>query len=218
MKRRSSGPKCPVGPLFAAQPLRQRGQDRSSIGCDPAFALITGRAHRNHQVLHQKPLITLEARSFRDRGFDDLIFNVDPRRHRASAPPLCGCRGLWRLSALVHAAGFDVGAGFQAFQMRDLFAQFGNGLFQPGNFTQQLNQQSLRLWTAQPGKRRRRRHTRQRVHAVESAQGKNAGGHGFAPVTRKCSNSLFDCVIHALSTFRPERSRSSRVPGRSRCA
>ena len=35
-------------------PVWQWGQYRAAIGRDPAFALVTGRLHRNHQVLHQK--------------------------------------------------------------------------------------------------------------------------------------------------------------------
>ena len=73
---------------MAIDPLWQRCQDRSPIRRDPAFALVTGRANRDHQVLNQKRLVALEARSRRDHGFDHLIFNADPRRHLATAPPL----------------------------------------------------------------------------------------------------------------------------------
>jgi hypothetical protein len=40
----------------------------------------------------------------------------------------------------------------QAVETRNLFAQFAVHLFQGGHFAKQLDQQSLKLWTAQTGK------------------------------------------------------------------
>src|SRR5450432_1398366 len=92
------------GTKMSRDPLGHRGQDRSAVGRDPAFALITGRAHRNHKVLNQERLIALEARSRRNLGLDNLLIDADPRRHLTTATPLLSPAGLLRLGALVHAA------------------------------------------------------------------------------------------------------------------
>ena len=156
-------------------PFWQWGQDRPAIGCDPAFALVTGRAYRDHEVLHQKGLVPLEARSGRDLGIDHFLLNADARHHLTPAgPPLVFTGFRWR-GAFIHAARFNVGATLQTFQTGNLFAQFGDGLLQGGHLAQQFNQQSLKLWTAQRGKGGWRRHMRQRIHDAESAQEKNAG-------------------------------------------
>ena len=47
------------GTKMAIDPLGHRCQDRASIRCDPAFAPVTGRAHRNREVLNQKWLMPL---------------------------------------------------------------------------------------------------------------------------------------------------------------
>src|SRR5580704_7736263 len=151
----------------------QRYQNHASIRCHPAFAPVTGRAYRNRQVLNQKWLMSLEHRSFRDRGFHHPVFDADTWRHLAAAPSLLPPGGFRRPGALVHAAGLDIGAALQAFQTRDLFAQFAVRLLQRGNFTKHFDQQSLKLCTAQPGKGGWRRHIMQRIHATESAQAKS---------------------------------------------
>src|ERR1700689_1316359 len=162
------------GTEMAIDPLGQRWQDRTSIRRAPAFAPITGRAYRNRQVLNQKWLMPLQRPTCRGRGFRHSVFDGNPRRHLTAASRLLLPGGLRWPGARVHAAGFDVGAALQAFQTRDLFAQFSVGLFQSGDFTKQLYQQSLKLCTAQPGKGGWRRHIMQRIHATESAQGKTA--------------------------------------------
>src|ERR1022692_4054269 len=114
----------------------QWGQDRSTIGCGPAFAPVTGRAYRNHEVLHQKGLVPLEAGSGRDLGIDHFLLNTDARHDLASAGPLLIFGGFrWR-GAFVHAARFNIGAALQTFQPGDLLAQFSDGLFQDGDFTE----------------------------------------------------------------------------------
>src|SRR5208337_1318821 len=110
---------------MAFDPLWQWGQDRPPVRRDPAFALVTGRAYRNHQVLHQEGFVTLEAGSGRDLGLDHLLFNVDPGCDLAAATPLLWFGGLLRLRAFVHATRFDVRAALQTFQAGDFFAQFG---------------------------------------------------------------------------------------------
>ena len=143
----------------AFDPLWQLSEDRPAIGRDPAFALVTGRVHRNHEVLHQKGFITLEARTRRNLGRDHFLFNDDPRRDLAPATQallfLCRFR---RFGAFVHAARFNIGATLQAFQTGDFFPQFSDGLREGGDFTEQCNQQSLKLWTAQRGKGGWRQH------------------------------------------------------------
>ena len=68
--------------------------------------------------------------------------------------------------------------------MGDFFSQFSNGLREGGDFTEQFNQQSLKLWTAQRGKGGWWLHMTQRVHGVESAQEKNAGVPGLLRLLR----------------------------------
>src|SRR5271165_125462 len=163
-------------------PLWQWGQNRPAIGRDPAFALVAGCAHRNHQALHQKGLVPLEAASRRDLGFDHFILNLDARRDLAPAGPLLIFGGSrWR-GAFVHAARFNVGAALQTFQTSNLFALFGNCLLQDGDLAQQFKQQRLKLWTAQRGKGEWRRHMPQRIHGAESTQGKNEGLPGLLPL------------------------------------
>ena len=133
---------------MAVDPHRQRRQDRPPVGRDPALALVTGRAHRNHEVLHQKRLVSLEARAWRDRPLITFSSTVTrgvtlPRPRRFS-----GLIALRRLGALVHAARSDVWTTLQAFQTRDLFAQFGGNLLQRGDFTKQFQNQSFKLCTA----------------------------------------------------------------------
>jgi len=118
----------------------------------PALALVTGRAHRNHQILNQKGLVTLEPRSWRDRRVHDLLFNLDPRGDLAPAPPIRPLIGLRWLGAFVHAARPDLRTLLEAFQTRVLLAQFNDNLFQGGDLAKQFHQQSFKLWTAQCGK------------------------------------------------------------------
>jgi hypothetical protein len=128
----------------------QWGQDRPPVRRDPALALVTGRTHRNHQVLHQKGFVTFEARPRWDLGLDHLLFNVDPGCDFAAATPLLwfgGLRRFRRRGTLVHTAGFDVRAALQAFQTSNLFALFGDSLHQGANFTQQFDHQSFKRWT-----------------------------------------------------------------------
>jgi hypothetical protein len=78
-----------------------------------------------------------------------MILDADPRRHLAAEAPLLLFARFRQLRRIVHAAGFDRGAALQAFQAGDLLALFANRLLQPGDFIEQLNQQSLKLWTVQ---------------------------------------------------------------------
>src|ERR1700679_1801735 len=136
------------GSEMAFDPLWQRSQYRPALGRDPTFALILGRAYRNHEVLDQKGFITLEARPRRNLGRDHLLFNDDPRGDLAPAASLLFFSGFRWLGTFVHAAGFDIGATLQAFQTGDFLAQFGDGPRQGGDFSEQFDQQSLKLWTA----------------------------------------------------------------------
>ena len=126
--------------------------------------------------------MALEARPFRDRRLHHLVFDADPRRHLAAEPPLPLFAGLRRLGRLVHAARFDRGAALQAFQAGDLFALFADHLFQGGNFAEQFNQQSLKLWTAQLGKGGWRRHIRKESHRVRAGARENAAVPTLLPL------------------------------------
>ena len=119
-------------------PLRQRGQDRSPVWRDPAFALVTGRTHRNHEVLDQKGNVAFEAGPRRDLGFQHLLFNRDPRRDLAPAPPLLIFDRLARRRTFVHAARFDIGWTLQSFQPGDLRVLISKNLFQIDKFPKQL--------------------------------------------------------------------------------
>jgi len=50
--------------------------------------------------------------------------------------------------ALVHANRFDLRAALQAFQTRDLFALFDDGLLQCADVAEQSYQQRFKLWPA----------------------------------------------------------------------
>ena len=172
-------------------PLWQRCQDAASIGCHPPLALVTGRAHRNHEILNQKRLVTLEARSWRDRGVHDPLFDGDPRSDLAPASPLHQRTGLRWLGTFFHAARPDSRASFQAFQTRVLLAQLTDNLFQGGDFAKQFNQQSLKLWTVQPGKREWRRHIPVENRPPRAgAREKSGGANTFAPLTSTPANSI----------------------------
>ena len=173
---------------MAFDPLWRRRQDRPSVGRDPTFPLITGRTCRNHEVLDQKGDVALEARSRRNPDFDHLLFNCDPRRDLASAPPLLFPGRYRRRGAFVHAARFDVRTAFQTFQSGVLLAQFSRCLLQAGDFTKQFHQQRFKLWTAWRGKGWRRRHMTQRVYRAESTQGKNEGLPTLLPLLRNPTN------------------------------
>src|ERR1700733_14779692 len=165
-------------------------QDRPGVRRDPALALVTGRAYRDHEVLHKKGFVTLEARPRWNLGRDHFFFNDDPRRDLAPATPLLFLCRFRRLGAFVHAAWFDIGATLKAFQTGDFFPQFSDSLRQGGDFSEQFNQQSLKLWTAQRGKGGGRQHMTQRVHGVESAQENNAGVPGLLPLLRRFGRSM----------------------------
>ena len=78
--------------------------------------------------------------------------------------------------------GLIARAALQAFQTGDLFALLADNLLQGGDFAEQFNQQSLKLCTAQRGKGGWRRHMTQRIHGVESAQGKNEAPPTLLPL------------------------------------
>jgi hypothetical protein len=117
-------------------PLWQQGQDRPAVRRYPAFALITGRVRRNHEVLDQKRFMALESRSRRDLDPDHLFNDFDPRCDLAPATPPLLFGPLRRRGAFFHAARFDVGAALQTFQPGDLFTQFGDGLLKGDDLTE----------------------------------------------------------------------------------
>jgi hypothetical protein len=77
--------------------------------------------------------------------------------------------------------GLIVGRPFRSFRL------FADRLFQRGDFAEQLNQQSLELWTVQIGETEWRRHIRK-----ESSRGKRKmqGGPLFAPITLEVLNNV----------------------------
>src|ERR1700678_2705737 len=95
---------------MACNPDWQWSEDRPPVGRYPAFSLVTGRTYRNHQVLHQKGFVTLEARLERNLGLEHLLFNADAGRDLAPARTSITCRRFRRRGTLVHAAWLDPGA------------------------------------------------------------------------------------------------------------
>src|SRR3954451_25063670 len=178
---------------MAINPFRQRRQDGASIRRNPAFALITGGIGRNHQVLHEKGFMALEARSLRHRRrLDHQVFDDDPRRHLAAEPPRLLFGGLRRLRRLIHAARFDGRTALQPFQTGDLFTLLANNLFQGGNLAKQLNQQSLKLWTAQIGERRWWGHIRKESYSIEPSKQKNERLPTLLPLLRMPASRIPD--------------------------
>src|ERR1700733_15289122 len=133
---------------MTVDPLGQCSQDRPTVGRNPALALVTGRAHRNHQVLYQKGLMPLEAAAGWDLGIDHRLFNTNPGCDLTPAGSLLVFGGWYRRATLVHAARFNVWTTLQTFQTSNLFALFGDRLLQGGDLGKQFDQQSLKLWTA----------------------------------------------------------------------
>ena len=128
--------------------------------------------------------MTFENRSWRDLDPEHLFFDFDPRRDLASDRLLPLLLRLRRRGAFLHAAWLDVRAAFQTFQPRDLFAQLGDGLLQGGDFTEQFNQQSFKLRTAQTGKMGRRRHIPVENRPPRAgASEKSNRAHTSAPLT-----------------------------------
>src|SRR5208282_5394286 len=160
---------------MAFDPLRQWSLDRPPLRRYPALAQVAGRVRRDHQILNQKGFVTFENRSRRNLDPDHLVFDFDPRRDLAPARLLPQFPWLRRRGSFLHTARLDVRAALQTFQPGDLFALFGDRLLQGGDFAEQLNQQSFKLCTGQPGKGGRRQHMMQRVDRTESTQGKNEG-------------------------------------------
>ena len=107
--------------------------------------------------------MTLENRSGRDRDPDHLFLDLDPRQDLPSTRLLPRFLGLRRCGSFLHTARLNVRAAFQTFQPGDLLALFGQRLLQAGDFTEQSNQQSLKLCPGQRGEGGRRRHMMQRV-------------------------------------------------------
>ena len=80
-----------------------------------------------------------------------ITFSSTTDPGRDLAPATSSFSFLWVLlaaAAFVHAARFNVWATLQTFQTGNLFALFGDGLLQGGDFGKQFDQQSLKLWTA----------------------------------------------------------------------
>ena len=92
------------GDEMPGDPGRQRRQDRAALRRDPALALIAGRAHRDHQILHQEPLVP---RAWWNRHGYHLLLDNLPRGDLAAAPPIRRMIALRRLGAFVHAAWPD---------------------------------------------------------------------------------------------------------------
>jgi hypothetical protein len=130
---------------MACGPLRQWSQDRPPVRRYPALAQVAGRLRRDHQILNHKWFVAFENRSWRNLDPDHCVFDFYPRRDLAPARLLPRLPRLRRRGAFLHTARLDVRAALQTFQPGDLFALFGDRLLQGGDFTEQSNQQSLRL-------------------------------------------------------------------------
>ena len=98
-----------------------------------------------------KVLVALEARAIRQavRLEDTGLVNSERRPLGAAAALPPGAPG--GIGRLLHATGLEFGASLQAFEPRDLLAQFGVLCLQPGALLQGLRQQRLQLFEAKPG-------------------------------------------------------------------
>jgi len=80
--------------------------------------------------------------------------------------------------------GLMAGRPFNPFQTGDLFTLLADNLFQGGNLAEQLNQQSLKLWTAQIGERRWRGHVCKESYSFEPSKQKNERLPTLLPLLR----------------------------------
>ena len=183
---------------MACRPLRQWSQDRPPVRRYPALAQVAGRLRRDHQILNHKWFVAFENRSWRNLDPDHCVFDFYPRRDLAPARLLPRLPRLRRRGAFLHTARLDVRAALQTFQPGDLFVLFGDRLLQGGDFTEQSNQQSFKLWPGQRGKGGRRRHMMQRIHRAESTQGKNEGVPTLLPLLRKVFTTGASCATRRL--------------------
>ena len=134
-----------VGAEVPPGSVRQRRDDGVAVRRYPPLAEETDRMDRQHKLLDLIGFIAFEARSRRHCGLDDPIFDADAGADFSAAGTLLLLAGLGWFGGLVHAAGFDIRAAFQALQPGDLFTQFDHGLLEGGHFSQQFDNQFLQL-------------------------------------------------------------------------
>src|SRR5271169_5061811 len=167
-RRRSASPRPPLNEVH--QSIAKLGA--TSTSRFPRPLQNTGSATRKDIKIRASNHI--RKRGHAHFGLHHLIFNADPWRHLASATALLRFVVLRRARALVHAAGFDSRAALQPLQTGDLLALLLAMLLQRGKFTQQLDQQSFKLRTAQIRQGASGGHPLRRIAPAESEQEKIA--------------------------------------------
>src|SRR5206468_7912721 len=115
-------------PEVADDTGRHRGGDGPAVGDEPALAADPYDVRAEHQVLDQEVLVALEPRAGGDVRLDDaLLVDGEPvSLAPATASPVRGAR--LGPGALLHAAGLQLGAAFDALERRDLGLQLGDRL------------------------------------------------------------------------------------------
>src|SRR5436190_14589656 len=100
---------------MAADARRQCRHDGVPLRGEPAFAAIADHPAAQHQVLHNKILVSLEPRSGRGSRLQGLFLDTDTRCRLATSPTLAPS---WRLrrGSLLHPTWLDIRATLQAFQ------------------------------------------------------------------------------------------------------
>ena len=125
---------------------RQRRRCGRAVRRLPALATEIHHMRTDHQVLHHKIRVPLEARTLRRRCHLDGSFLVDRQLRRLAALPerlASRRRRRFRLGRLVHPAGFDIRPPRPALQPGDLVALRRNCSPQLGHFLKQLQHQAL---------------------------------------------------------------------------
>ena len=141
-----------LGPEVAGDAGRHRGEHGPAVGGQPALAAQAHHVRAQHQVLDQEVLVALEARAGGDVRLDDaLLVDGEPvSLAPATASPVRGTR--LGPGALLHAAGPQLGAAFDALERRDLGLQLGDHLPQSVILGQQPLGESLQLSARQARK------------------------------------------------------------------
>ena len=135
-------------PEMPADAGRQRCCHHVAVRLLPALAAEIHDVRADHQVLHHKIRVALEARALR-RGCDcdgPLLVDRKLRSLAALLPRLAPSRR-WRprLGRLVHATGFDIRPARSAFEPGNLVALRRNCPPQLGHLFEELQHQALQI-------------------------------------------------------------------------
>jgi hypothetical protein len=125
-------------------PARQGRHDQPSLRRQPTLAAVAHRLGPQHQILHEKVLVTAELRAGRHRRGQHPLLDSHPRLHLATATTLGAARRL-RLGRLLHAARLDHWPALQPLEAGDLLALRRDRPLELRHLAQQRAHQSLQL-------------------------------------------------------------------------